>query len=186
MSRAEATRDEALNLMAAVQWQVGRDEAAIQALEQAIDNEHSSALPANIGVVSGGEDPAAGAHHLARLVLESSFPELCVAAALRAVDMWGSAASNFDDDDPEADMPEDLVHALRVVVAGPLGLYPFRRLVRLMASVDAEWLGRRTASSRLRTVVRWRPGSTGRGPRGSIRSLLPLQPPCGGTPTRGG
>ena len=143
MSRAEATRDEALNIMAAIHWQLGNDEAAIQALEQAIDNEHSSALQANIGVVSQGEDPAVGAHHLARLVLESASPELREAAALRAVEMWGAAASTYDDDDPEAEMPEELVHALRSVVAGPMTIDSFRRLVRLMASVDAEWLCRR-------------------------------------------
>ena len=145
MSRAEATRDEALNIMAAIHWQLGNDEAAIQALEQAIDNEHSSALQANIGVVSQGEDPAVGAHHLARLVLESASPELREAAALRAVEMWGAAASTYDDDDPEAEMPEELVHALRSVVAGPMTIDSFRRLVRLMASVDAEWLGRRAS-----------------------------------------
>jgi hypothetical protein len=96
-----------------------------------------------MGVVSEGEDPAVGAHHLARLVLESPSPEMRVAAALRAVNLWGAAASRYDDDEPEADMPEELVHALRSVVVGPMELEPFRKLVRLMASVDSEWLAKK-------------------------------------------
>lgn len=132
----ETLRDEAHNLIAAAQWQLGNDQAASQALAAALDGEYTAALQVNFAVVASELEPRQAAEHLGRLVREAPDLPLRTSAALQAVRLWRSG-EQWQRGDP---LPADLAGALRSLVVEPLEYDAFRDLVRLLATHDHEWL----------------------------------------------
>jgi len=139
LSETESIRDEALNLLACAQWQLGHSELAVHALRSALAGAKNSALQVNLGIVASDLEPEAAALELARLVNESPTLELRVAAALKAHRLWkadmhvrGSAVVNV--------LPGPIRDALRSIVIEWIDLDAFRQIMKLLANYDEEWL----------------------------------------------
>src|SRR5690606_33939995 len=132
----ETLRDEAHNLIAAAQWQLGNDEAASQALAVALDGEYTAALQVNYAVVASELEPQQAAAHLSKLVREAPDLPLRISAAMQAVRLWRSG-QQWRQGDP---LPADLAGAVRSRVVAPLESGTFRDLVRLLATHDHQWL----------------------------------------------
>jgi hypothetical protein len=133
----ELIRDEALNLIAACSWLRGDDEAALKALETAIEGQYTVALQANIGLVAQELDPEAAGRYLARLVSEAPDLRLRTEAAKRALAIW--QAQDIPGDQAN-DLPEQLAVALRALLLEPLGADDFLGFARLLADHDADWM----------------------------------------------
>lgn len=140
-ARREDLRDEALNLLACALWMTGNVEGAVTALSTAIEGEHSEALQANFAVVAAAADPKTSADHLARLVLEGGRLDLRLSAALRAVEIWDADPEPWNQDDEDA-MPPSLLDALRAIVLEAIPLDDFRRIAKLLAIRDGDWMSR--------------------------------------------
>lgn len=136
----EVVRDEALNMIACAHWQLGNVEAAIQALAQALEGNYTEGLQVNIGVVAAGLEPQIAAEHLGQLALEAPTLKLRVAAAMRALALWTLTREGWEADEVTDEMPAKLRRALRALATEPVELDQFRRIVKLLANWDAEWL----------------------------------------------
>jgi hypothetical protein len=148
----EVFRDEALNIIACVHWHKENDEAAIQALEQAIRGNYTESLQVNIGVVASVLKPHMGADHVARLALEAPSLELRVSAAKRGFELWAKAV---DSEEVSEQMPARLREALRSLALQRIELDDFRWLLRVLADHDKEWLAK--PSSLLKSPHRYTP-----------------------------
>jgi hypothetical protein len=137
----EAVRDEALNMIACAHWQLKNDEAAIQALEQALEGSYTEGLQTNIGVVAAGLEPQIAGEHLGQLALEAPTLKLRVAAAMRALGLWTLTREQWEADEGGEEMPAKLRGALRSLATQRVELDQFRKIVKLLANWDAEWLG---------------------------------------------
>lgn len=136
----EAVRDEALNIVACAHWMIGNDEAAIQALKQALDGIYTEGLQANIGVVAAGLEPHTAAEHLGQLALTAPTLKLRVAAAMRALALWTITRERWETEEDSEELPATLRQGLRALVIEPIEIDQFRRIVRLLANWDPEWL----------------------------------------------
>lgn len=136
-AREEALRDELLNLLACALWQLNRDEEALRALEDAIEGDYTEALQANIAVVAASLQPELAAEHLAKLVVDAPSRDLRLAAARRAIQIWGTTDEPWTQGDQ---LPDALAMALRNLVMDDLPMEDFRLIARLLADYDREWL----------------------------------------------
>jgi hypothetical protein len=136
----EAVRDEALNIVACAHWMMGNDEAAIQALKQALEGMYTDGLQANIGVVAAGLEPHTAAEHLGQLALTAPTLKLRVAAAMRALALWTITRERWETEEDSEELPATLRQALRALVIEPIHIDQFRQIVRLLANWDPEWL----------------------------------------------
>lgn len=166
----ELQRDEAQNVIAAAQWQLGNDSAASAALEAALDGEYTAALQVNYAVVASELEPQQAAAHLSRLVLTAPDLPLRVSAARQAVRLWRTDQQW----QPGNPLPGDLAGALRSLVVEAVAYDDFRDLVRLLATHDGEWLAAPTALDgsphRATPAARiW--AANARGPEDFIREL---------------
>lgn len=133
----EPIRDEALNLIAAASWQLGNDDAAIGALQTALDGEYTLALQANIGLVAQQLAPDLAGQHLARLITDAPDLGLRVEAAKRTLAIWQAKELPGDEGN---DLPTDIAHALRTLMNQPIDADDFRLLAVLLADHDADWM----------------------------------------------
>lgn len=137
-AKSEDVRDEALNIMAAVHWQTGRDEDAIKALDVALEGERTPSLQANIGVIAAKLAPQVAAKHLSALVMEAPDLALRVSAARQALLIWGQDPLWT----PGAALPGEIARALRSVAIEPVEYEAFKEIVELLAKHDGDWLKR--------------------------------------------
>jgi hypothetical protein len=162
----EDLRDEALNLLACAQWQLGDDERAISALLEALEDEYNTSLQTNIGVVAANLEPNTAAEHLAQLAVEAPTVGLQYSAAMRGLSLW---TANRDDDD-DSPLPPHLRDAVRSLTqstfeSAELSDSDFWSLLFSTASHDSDWLkANMTASDarsgRLQAPTRARPDRT--------------------------
>jgi hypothetical protein len=140
-SQREDFRDEALNLLACAQWQLGDDERAVGALRQALEGEYNASLQTNIGVVAVNLEPRTAADHLGRLSSEAPTVELKFAAAIRAVTLW-SESQDEDDDSPLPGLLRDAIRSLALSTVGSEDLTDaeFWLLLGALAAHDSDWL----------------------------------------------
>lgn len=131
---------EAYNVMACACWQIGRDEAAQEALDQALTAAANSSLQINLSIVTAELDPRRASSDLARLVSSAPSLELRSAAALRAVSVWAPESLPWHDE--PSGLPEALSIALRNLVNEPIDLDLFRSIVKMMSVTDPAWLAR--------------------------------------------
>ncbi|CAB4549122.1 MAG: hypothetical protein F2534_04935 [Actinobacteria bacterium] len=134
-------RRDALNLIAFAHWQRGDGEAARDTLLSAIGGTDDVPLRVNLAIVASSLDPESAALELARLVRESSSPELRCAAAMRAVHLWST------DDLPwtvrrHRPVPPALIDALRELVVEPVDPGVLRAILGLQSNLDRDWLAR--------------------------------------------
>ena len=116
ITNQEDIRDEALNLLACAQWQLGQDERAIDALLHALEGEYNASLQTNIGVVAANLEPQIAAEYLGELSIEAPTTELKYAALIRGVSIWSRGLS----EDDESPMPELLSMATRNLAVSSL------------------------------------------------------------------
>ncbi len=131
---------EAYNVMACACWQTGRDEAAQEALDQALSASASSSLQINLSIVTAELDPRRASSDLARLVSSAPSLELRSAAALRAVSVWAPESLPWHDE--PSGLPETLSIALRNLVNEPIDIDLFRSIVKMLSVTDPAWLAR--------------------------------------------
>ncbi len=135
----EDLRDEALNVLACAQWQLGEDDRAISALQTALEGAYNTSLQVNIGVVAASLEPETAAEHLGRLADEAPSVELRVEAVMRGLGLWRVARGQ------EQSVPGPLRDAARKLI-GPayqsrdLTDEKFWSLLETMCAVDSEWL----------------------------------------------
>jgi hypothetical protein len=148
IAQREATRDEALNLLACAHWQMGHQAEAVRALQQALEGQYTEALQANIGVVAATLEPRVAAAHLGRLAQEAPTLALREAAAMRALALWNATPEPWETDDKgEAVLPAELRAALRALTVEGISEDSFRPFLRTLAHWDAAWL---TSQDRLK------------------------------------
>lgn len=139
LAKDEAVRDEALNLLACGLFQRGEDEAAIAALEKAIDGAYSESLLANIGVVAAGLRPELAATYLGKLANEAPTIDLKLAAVRRIIAMWNESTS-WEGTEAASGFPTVVRDPIRGIFTQPIPLDEFRQLARLLSQLDSSWL----------------------------------------------
>lgn len=176
VSDDEQLTDEALNLIAAAHWQLGQDDAAIAALDKALEGEYTTALQVNAVVVASDSRPVKAAAILAQLTHDAPTTRLRVSAAQRGLALWR-------DKFPEEPLPPGFIRALRSVVVEPLDLDDFTMLAEVLADHDSEWLGRSDALSTSPHVSNQRAlilQAISRGPEEHIKAMTrALRDPAG-------
>ena len=142
----EIVRDEALNLLAASQWQMGNPTAAIAALEKALQGAYTDSLLINAALVASELDPESSARHLGRLASEAPTAEQRCLAAQRSLALWKQSATEAEIDEPQ------LPHGLRIALRSLVGddAVPddaWRGFMGLLSVHDGHWLASAPASS---------------------------------------
>ena len=140
VARDEQTRDEALNLLACAEWELGDDADAIAALSSALEGSYTEGLQVNIGVVATGLEPRLAGEHLGKLAAQAPTQAMRVAAASRALDLWYADPEPWATDEGEHVLPADLRDALRRLVRSDVDEAAFVRFTRTMSRWDEEWL----------------------------------------------
>ena len=141
LTNQEDIRDEALNLLACAQWQLGYDERAIKALLHALEGEYNASLQTNIGVVAANLEPNIAAEYLGQLSMEAPTVELKYAALIRGVAIWSESLSEED----ESPMPSYLSKAARTlasssVISNDLSDEELWSVLETLAVHDSNWL----------------------------------------------
>lgn len=137
----EHTRDEALNLIACAEWQLGDDADAIAALSSALEGNYTEGLQVNIGVVAAALEPRLAGEHLGRLAAHAPTLGMRAAAASRALELWYADPDPWDDADGQHALPKALRDALRQLVGSDIDEGSFVRFARTMSRWDEDWLG---------------------------------------------
>lgn len=140
VARDEHTRDEALNLIACAEWQLGDDADAIAALSTALEGTFTEGLQVNIGVVAAALEPRLAGQHLGKLATQAPTLGMRAAAANRALDLWYADPDPWDTEGGEHALPSELRDALRQLVRSDVAETAFVRFVRTMSHWDEEWL----------------------------------------------
>ena len=138
---SEEIRDEALNLLACAQWQLGNDEQAIAALRLALEDDYNAALQVNIGVIAAALEPAIAAQHLGRLATEAPTAQLSFRAIMRGYNIW----SVDPDTSSSSLLPDSLRGAARSLASqaastGTLEDAEFWLILETLAIHDSDWL----------------------------------------------
>ena len=163
LAAAEPVRDEALNLKACGLHNLGADDQAIAALEEAIEGDYSDSLLANIGIVAAGLRPEVAARHLGVLIAEAPTTPMRVAAARRALSIWSTsdtASWRNSDDSPLPDVFQDALRELVIAGRRARRLPPLRQPARRPRQRRGS--ATKPASRRLRIATPSRPASTSR------------------------
>lgn len=142
VAKDEQTRDEALNIIACAEWQLGDDPGAIAALSSALEGNYTEGLQVNIGVVAGSLDPQLAGEHLGRLAVEAPTLRLRLAAASRALGLWFADPDPWETQESDHALPARLRDALRTLVRSDIDEASFVRLARTMSTWDEEWFGK--------------------------------------------
>lgn len=141
VARDEHIRDEALNLIACAEWELGDDADAIAALSSALEGSYTEGLQVNIGVVAASLEPQLAGEHLGKLAVQAPTLGMRVAAATRALELWYADPDPWDTQESEHSLPIQLRDALRKLVRSEIDETSFIRFVRTMSRWDEDWLG---------------------------------------------
>lgn len=98
LSRAEDTRDEALNLMAAALAMQGEPQKAFDALKQAVIGRWNLSLQVNLVLVATSISPVDAVEHLSHLILGGATAREKLAASRMAVDLWAQVNKDLSGD----------------------------------------------------------------------------------------
>lgn len=142
----ERQRDEALNLLAAAQWQSGEPELAMAALNKALEGAYTDALLVNAGVVAAELDPTAAVEHFSRLAAEAPTTQERALAAERSVRLWKLDGDPWDDSGPP--IPSALCTAMRELLKrSDLDPERWREILTLLAVHDDAWVAAASATA---------------------------------------
>lgn len=134
----EALRDEALNVLAAGHAMLGNTEAAIAALQQAVEGQWNYALQQNLGVLAVDHDPALAAHQATFWLDAAETREDRERAITLVLNTWGQL--DADDDDDEWDLPERIRDSFRLALGQDLSHDTFALLGLFLARHDDQWV----------------------------------------------
>lgn len=134
LSPEEAIADEALNLIAAAQLQMGNVAAAYGAIERAIQGEYNLALQSNAIAVAESATPEQAAILLARLVQQAPDLDARLSAGKRGVQMWTETQG-------DSSLPDDFIRALRQLAVERISLDDYTEIIEILASQDSLWFG---------------------------------------------
>jgi hypothetical protein len=129
----ESVRDEAQNMVAFAEWQLGRPAEALRVLEEPLRGEFTTGLVVNASVVAADQGCLAALPYLDRAMRLS--PDLLVrqGALARAISLWLSDAA-------VPDYPTVLATMVHTILAAPQSDDDFHRtLLVLSANRDVEW-----------------------------------------------
>jgi len=129
----EVTSDEALNMVAFAQHQLGQSASALQTLDDALGGRYTTGLLVNASIVAANQGSVAALPYLARIVREERDPPVRAGAVERAVALW-------QQDETSPLYPDGLRMLVRGALAEPQSDEMHRALVRIASTQDREWL----------------------------------------------
>jgi len=98
LSRAEDTRDEALNLMAAAFAMQNEPQKSLDALKQAVTGRWNLNLQGNLVLIATSISPADAVEHLSHLILGAETAKERLGASRMAVDLWAQINKDLTGD----------------------------------------------------------------------------------------
>ncbi|MEV6527254.1 hypothetical protein AB0M43_35525 [Longispora sp. NPDC051575] len=130
----EAVLDEARNMVAFVEWQLGRPTVAIRELEQALAGQYNAGLLVNAALVAAEVSTRSAYPHLAAMTRFAEDPQVRKGAIIRALGLWLA-------DDTAEEYPPEVADMVRRALGAPLADDEFHRSL-LLTSVfhDTAWL----------------------------------------------
>lgn len=129
----EVTSDEALNMVAFAQLQLGKPASALQTLDDALGGRYTTGLLVNASIVAASQGSVAALPYLARITSDEQDLAVRAGAVKRAVDLWKQ-------DDTSPTYPEELRTLVREALALPQPDELHRELVGLSDMQDTAWL----------------------------------------------
>ena len=115
ISNSEATRDEALNLLALTLHIDGGTDQAIAALQKAVDGEWNLNLQTNLALLATENDPLLASTHMAFLINGSKSAKERTSSANIAIGLWNrhkQRSLDTADEDETTPMPPELLSAI--------------------------------------------------------------------------
>jgi hypothetical protein len=133
-SGLESIRDEAENMVAFAEWQLGRPVEALQVLEDALRGEFTTGLVVNAALVAAEQGSLTALPYLDRAMRLSTDPRVRQGALSQAIGLW------LQDDDVQ-DYPPQLAKMVHDALSAPQPDTDFHRtLLILSVNNDYGWL----------------------------------------------
>jgi len=152
LSRNEAERDEALNVLAASFAMQGDTETALQALKKAVEGDWNLGLQVNLAIIATEEDPTLAVSHMAHMVSGARNIGERIQASRIAIQLWRSTEeeeTGSDDDDDFTPLPRLFLDAMHLLLeAADLTEEDFYEIGTFLARVDAGALSESKAIER--------------------------------------
>ena len=142
ISKDEAKRDEALNLMAAAHWMLGANDKAMSALKHAVQGQWNLGLQTNLAIIATAENPSLAVEQMRFMIDGADSPEERLEASLKAIALWrrtqGDLTGSNDPDDHDQ-LPESLLASMvRLLGSEDLGESDFFQLGYFLADNENE------------------------------------------------
>lgn len=129
----EATSDEALNMVAFADFQLGGADKALGLLDTALGGRYTTGLLVNASVVAAAKGSVAGLPYLAQIARTERDPAVRSGAVQRAIELWAQDAAS-----PE--YPQTLRELVREALAVPQADEFHHTLLTVADSRDPDWL----------------------------------------------
>ena len=129
----EMTSDEALNMVAFAQLQLGQPASALQTLDDALGGRYTTGLLVNASIAASSQGSAAALPYLARITSDERDEAVRSGAVERAVELWRQDATS-------PPYPEELRALVRAALAEPQPDELHKTLLLVACLQDKEWL----------------------------------------------
>lgn len=129
----EVTSDEALNMVAFAQFQLGQPASALQTLDDALGGRYTTGLLVNASMVAANQGSAAALPYLTRITSDEQDEAVRSGAVERAVELWRQ-------DETAPSYPEELRTLVRAALTRPQPDELHKTLLLLACGQDKEWL----------------------------------------------
>lgn len=146
---AEVTSDEALNMTAFAQLQLGQPASALQTLDDALAGKHTTGLLINASIVAADQGSEAALPYLVKITSDEKDQAVLAGAVKRAVELWLQ-------DESSPPYPDQLRTLVRAALARPQSDELHKSLVDVASGQDRDWLaGPSTVHSANPTQAAW-------------------------------
>ncbi|MBB5873176.1 hypothetical protein F4553_006610 [Allocatelliglobosispora scoriae] len=133
-SNLETLQDEALNMVAFAQWQLGRPSEALRVLNEALTGRFTAGLVVNAALVAGEQSCRPAFPYLAQAMRLSTDPRVRQGAVSRAITVW------LEDSEAQ-DYPDALAEIVREALATPQADDDFHNSILTISAIhDRQWL----------------------------------------------
>jgi hypothetical protein len=129
----ETTSDEALNMVAFAQFQLGQPASALQTLDDALGGRYTTGLLVNASIVAASQGSEAALPYLVKITGDERDEAVRSGAVERAVELWRQ-------DETSPAYPEALRALVRAALARPQPDELHKTLLVLTCGQDKEWL----------------------------------------------
>lgn len=138
---SEALQDEAQNMIAFAEWQLGHPDEALRVLDQALAGQFTNGLVVNAALVASDRGCRIAFPYLTKAMRLATDPRVRQGAVSRAIACWLA-------DDSVQDYPEPLAEMIREALGTAQPDDDFHRvLVRLTMNNDHDWLAQAHATA---------------------------------------